>query len=87
MFGTYTTTTQLYEDFYSKLYIDNMFLTPTQTGTLHYNKTDTGNLLKTNYLTQVTFQCKECSTLEHQITQIRESGAMHILEVTLDMLN
>ena len=31
--------------FYSKLYIDNMFLTSAQTGALYCNKTDTGNLL------------------------------------------
>ena len=41
----YATTTQLYDDFYSKLYIDSVLLTPTQTGSLYYNKTDTGNLL------------------------------------------
>ena len=41
----HTATTQLYEDFYIKLYIDNTFSTSAQTGTLYYNKTDTDNLL------------------------------------------
>ena len=45
IFDTYTTTTQLYEGFCSDLYIDNMLLTPTQTGALCYNKTDTDNSL------------------------------------------
>ena len=32
-------------NFYSKLYIDNTFITPSQTGSLYYNKTETDNML------------------------------------------
>ena len=45
IFDTYTTTAQLYDCFHIIIYIDNMLLTSTQTEALHYNKTDTGNLL------------------------------------------
>ena len=41
----YSPTSQILNNSYSKLYIDNTFITSSQTGTLYYNKTETGALL------------------------------------------
>ena len=41
----YPPTAQILSNSYSKLYIDNTFLSSIQTGTLYYNKTETGNML------------------------------------------
>ena len=41
----YSPTAQILSTFYNKLYIDNTLLSSTQTGTLYYNKTETGNKL------------------------------------------
>ena len=45
MLTLYTPTAQMLNNFCSRLYIDNMCLTPAQTGALYYTKADTGNLL------------------------------------------
>ena len=44
-FSLYSPTSQILSNFYSKLYIDNLFITSAQIGTLYYNKTETDNLL------------------------------------------
>ena len=44
-FNLYSPTSQILSNFYSKLYIDNLFITSAQIGTLYYNKTETDNLL------------------------------------------
>ena len=41
----YSPSAQKLNNFYSKLYIDSTFLSPAQTGTLCYNKTETDNML------------------------------------------
>ena len=47
-FGTtlnlYPPSAQILSNFYSKLFIDNTFLSSAQTGTLYYNKTETDNM-------------------------------------------
>ena len=44
-FNLYPPTSQILNNFCSKLYIDNTFISSTETGTLYYNKTETGNML------------------------------------------
>ena len=44
-FSSYSPSSQILSNFYSKLYIDNTFITSSQTGTLYYNKTETDNML------------------------------------------
>ena len=44
-FNLYSPTSQILSNCYSKLYIDNLFITSAQIGTLYYNKTETDNLL------------------------------------------
>ena len=41
----YSPSTQIWSNFYSKLYIDNTFISSAETGTLYYNKTETGNMV------------------------------------------
>ena len=40
----YPPAAQILSNFYSKLYIDNTFVSSTQTGALYYNKIETGNM-------------------------------------------
>ena len=41
----YLPSAQILSSLYSKLYIDNTFISSTQTGAYYYNKTETGNML------------------------------------------
>ena len=41
----YLPSAQILSSLYSKLYIDNTFISSTQTGALYYNKTETDNML------------------------------------------
>ena len=41
----YSPPAQILSNCYSKLYIDNIFISSTETGTLYYNKTETDNML------------------------------------------